>query len=263
MASQQVGNNMEEQVVKVPHINTRMVFPADSHDNAQSQPPPVDRGITTIDQKLNLVWSTIEAVRNGVHYYHNALATCEQALILEKQKRQECAQAYNAIHIQYGEMSNDLDDMAKRNFSLYQELEEARERNRNLQSTIEEYHRRLCIRNDYEMNQTDWDVVEQGIARQQLETRVKELEKEKSDEMKEHQSALINAANRIVVAEQKIDELNKSQDWPLTASPVQITSPSSTGKRQRPCEDEHSVSSQQQGGSKRNRKRRQVVGKAN
>ncbi|KAI9869370.1 MAG: hypothetical protein M1813_000159 [Trichoglossum hirsutum] len=99
------------------------------------------------------------------------------------------------------------------------------ESNCTLESTIEEYNRRLYTQNYHEMNQTNWDIVESIAREQHLEARVRELEKEKANAMQEHQSALINAADCIAAAERKIEELEKThckpepQERALTASP--------------------------------------------
>ncbi|KAI9772432.1 MAG: hypothetical protein M1840_000635 [Geoglossum simile] len=225
MDPQQVENSMGEQdVIKVHHINARRtIFTADPRNDVRPQPHPANQGVAVIDEKLS----------------------CEQAVIEEKQKRQECTQAYNVLHTQYGRAVSDLDETVKRNFSLYQELEEAREIT----------HQRLCTNNDHEMDRADWDIVEQGIIREQLEARIKELEKEKANTIQEHQSALINAANRIVAAEQKIDELGKThstQEWAVVASRERVPSPS-IGKQQRSHQDEHDTSPRQ---PKKNRKQK-------
>jgi Tfp pilus assembly protein PilX len=108
---------------------------------------------------------------------------------------------------------------------------------------------------------------------QTLETRISDLEYEKSKMMQEHESALADATNRLNTTEQKSAEMEKTR-W-TTESPeldlqllspkpmVQAVSPEliwspSTEERYRTSEAGHKENDQQQGGPpKKSRKRKQ------
>ena len=73
-----------------------------------------------------------------------------------------------------------------------------------------------------------------------MEARITELESEKLEMIREHENALINAADRISAAERKIDKLEKPQELESidpVAPPGQIYS-LRTGKKQKNCESD-------------------------
>jgi chromosome segregation ATPase len=145
-------------------------------------------------------------------------------------------EAYHNLCSVYKKAVNDLHKMANKNLSLYQDLERSEQ------------------------------------IGQSLETRIRDLENERSKTMREHESALADSTNRLHATERKIEEIEKtrwtteSQELDLqvlspelmfqAASPELIWSPST--ERGRTSEAGHEESDQQHGEPpKKFRKRKQ------
>jgi hypothetical protein len=164
--------------------------------------------------KLFDACGAIEASRKQLFDSRVAICAFDQALKRERQNHLECSQAYKVLHTQYDGTLTDLNNMASKCLSLHRELEEAQQTIYTNEMLIGEDERRPSSGaisggvKDQDIDQADWDMMEPAIAKtEQLEARIKALENEKASMIREHDSALFNAADRIIAAERKLDEL--------------------------------------------------------
>jgi hypothetical protein len=190
-----------------------------------------------VDQQFNAVDRNLCSAFAVIETSRQNLYDC-RATVTDLSKR--CGtyeQSYKSLCPLYEKVVNDLHKMANKNLSLHQDLEGT----------------------------------EQTV--QTLETRIRDLENEKSKMMGEHESALADGTNRLNATERKIEEMEKtrwtteSQELDLqvlppepmvqAAPPELIWSPS-TGEVYRTSEAGHEENDQQQGGPpKKSRKRKQ------
>jgi chromosome segregation ATPase len=164
--------------------------------------------------KLYDAGMTIEISRKKLRDNQTAINAYDEMLKRERETRLKWSQSYDELYQQHGRTLADLSNMATKCLSLHKELEQAQETIHKYKMTIGECERRVGNRSpsdvkDRDMDQGDWDMVEPTI--EQLQARIRDLEEEKATMIREHESALINAAERIGAADRKLDELAKEK----------------------------------------------------
>lgn len=165
--------------------------------------------------KLYDAGMTIETSRKKLRDNQAAISAYDEMLKKERETRLKCSQAYEELYQQHGRTLADLSNMATKCLSLHKEIEQAQETIHTYKMTFGECERRLSNRTapgdvkDRDMDQADWDMVEPAI--EQLQARIRDLEDEKATMIREHESALINAAERIGAAERRLNELAKEK----------------------------------------------------
>ena len=151
--------------------------------------------------------------------------------------------------------------MSSQRLSLHRDLEHAQTDILALESTIQEQERSSDGKDTRDTgegcgtSQLDWDMMDKGIANEQLEARIWELENEKSKMIQEHENALIDAASQISVVKREADDLAKMCQ---TAPPGKLRS-SVSGKVAKTCDDNEAGSQQQGGRGKRSRRVKREV----
>jgi len=145
-----------------------------------------------------------------------------QQLDQERGIRQRCAEAYNELHIQYERKIDEVLDMTKKCFAVNEELEKAQKAISNYDLTLKESQRgiaaekaqledrihdlegrRVCIANQIQ------NVLENERSARQ---RIGELETEKQNMIREHETTISMMAAREALAIQRTDEIQKGVD---------------------------------------------------
>ena len=143
----------------------------------------------------------LDDARKALYGHKNALDAStkqcwayEQAYYEQRQNRIACAEAYAKLYTQHQGALNDLNDMSGKCLSLHQDLEHAQTAILALESTIQEQERSSDSKDIPDagkgrgFSQSEWDMVEHGIASKQLYAKIRELEKEKSNMIHEHEN---------------------------------------------------------------------------
>ena len=190
-----------------------------------------------IDQQFTTVDRNLCNAFTTIETSRQNLYDCRATVAALNRRCGTYEQAYKSLHPLYEKVVNDLHMMVNKNLSLHQELGET-------EKTV-----------------------------QNLETRIRDLDEEKSKMIGEHESALTDANSRLNATERRVMEMEKTcwttespeldlrllspETMVQTTSPELIWSPSSE-ERCKTSEAPHKENDQQQGElPKKSRKRKQ------
>jgi chromosome segregation ATPase len=199
-----------------------------------SQDRTIDQQLFAVDKRLYEIGRALASSRAKLYDTRRAVFTFEHAYDKERKENTEYAAAYSALHAQYMSI-----------------LEIVRAKDRE----IEQYQHRLSKTvPDGNLTEADWNNIEHAISKkEELEAKLAEMEAEKSqmiqqhhkekfEMVKEHQNALINAANRISAYEGKISELEEKVEGKVEGS-FPVSPAGSLGATKRHFNEENTVQS--------------------
>ena len=218
-------------------------------DSPRSQTAQGDQQFAHLDRTLYDVCAILDAARltlSDIAPYAQQQNAYEKAYYEEHRIRVECAHLYTDLQAQHKKAIDDLHCMTEKCLSLHREIEQSQNAPKSHASSSQERPQvqggedfpRVC--KGCGIDQSDWYPVEQDIDK----TRIRELESEKSEMIREHQDALVNAVDHIREVTQKFDELERVREAYLELTTCQKPSDNTSPVR-RSRKRKHSAKSKE------------------